>query len=354
MTTDAGNAPQVTEWGAIDGQPVHLYTLQNANGLLLKVTDCGAITVELHTPDRDGRLADIILGYGQLDDYRQPGPYFGAIIGRCANRIAKGSFEIDGKPVQLAINNGPNALHGGLVGFDKKLWNATPLATPKGPAVKFTYDSPDGEEHYPGNLSVTVTYTLTNDDELICEMSATTDQATICNLAQHNYWNLSGHDSGPMTDHVVQIFGDRYTPVDDNTIPTGEFVAVAGTPFDFRTPKPVGQDFAALGGDPGGYDHNYVVNGESLTLRPVANVYDPKSGRAFELTANQPGVQFYTGNYLDSARTGKGGVQYARFHGLCLETQIYPDAIHHPAWPQPVLRPGQTYSHVMVTKFSTR
>lgn len=351
-TGTAFAAAQVEEWGLIDNKPVKLYTLKNANGLILKVTNYGATIVELHTPDRNGKLADISLGYDKLDGYIAASPYFGTIAGRCANRIAKGRFTLDGKTYQLALNNAPNTLHGGTKGFDKQVWDATTMDTPKGPAIKLTYLSVNGEENYPGNLKATVTYTLSNDNELITEITATTDATTLCNLAQHNYWNLGGHDSGTVKEHVLKLYCDRYTPVDDTLIPTGELASVAGTPFDFREPKTIGKDLMAAGGDPIGFDHNFVVNGEPFKMRPVARVHDPKSGRVMELSANQPGVQFYSGNFLDGSNIGKGNVAYQQYNGFCLETQVFPNAIHNPSWPQCVLKPGQTYKHVMVSKFS--
>ncbi len=331
---------------------MQLLTIENANGLRLQVTDYGAAIVALHTPDRNGVLADITLGYDHLDDYVASTAYLGCIVGRCANRIQHGRFELDGKSYQLALNNGPNTLHGGRKGFDKYIWDAQRVESSRGPAIKLERTSPNGEEKYPGALRATVTYTLSNNDELITEMIATSDAATLCNLAQHSYWNLSGHDSGPINRHVLQLFCDRYTPVDETLIPTGELAAVAGTPFDFREPKPIGRDLEKVGDDPRGYDHNFVVNGEPFEMKKVARVHDPKSGRIMELSANQPGVQFYTGNSLDGSDVGKGGAVYKQHHGFCLETQVFPDAIHNPTWPQCILRPGRTYHHIMLTKFS--
>lgn len=345
---------EAVDWGTVDGKPVKLYTLTNSNGLVMKVTDYGAIITELHVPDRDGNLADIVLGFDDLDGYLAGHPYFGAVAGRCANRIANGKFELDGKSYELATNDGPNHLHGGIKGFDKYIWSAETIDTDEGPGIRLTRTSPDGEEGYPGEVEATVTYVLTNQDELKITMEATTDAPTVVNLAQHTYWNLGGHDSGEIVDQVAQLHASRYTPVDETLIPTGEQAEVAGTPFDFTTPKPIGRDLKAAGGTPIGYDHNFVVDGDPVTLRPVAVVHDPKSGRQLELLADKPGVQFYTGNFLDGTNVGKGGAVYRQYNGFCLETQNFPDSIHQPEWPSVVLRPGEGYRHRMVVKFGTR
>lgn len=341
-------------WGTIDGKAIHRYTLTNRNGLVMRVTNYGAIITELHAPDRDGERADIVLGYDSLDGYIKGHPYFGAIVGRDANRIAGGRFSLAGKTYQLACNNGPNHLHGGVKGFDKHVWDATPIETDKGPALKLTRVSVSGEENYPGNLSATVVYTLTHDNELITDVRATTDATTLCDIAQHSYWNLAGHASGTIRDHVVQINADGYTPVNDALIPTGKVATVAGTPFDFRKPKKIGEDLLAAGGDPIGFDHNFAVNGKPSEMKHVATVHDPASGRTIKLFANQPGVQFYTGNFLDGTNIGKGDTAYHQYNGFCLETQTFPDAIHQPTWQSPVLRPGEVYRHVMITKISVQ
>ncbi len=330
-----------------------MHTLRNANGLMLRAIDQGASIVEFHAPDRDGMLADITLGYDDPDGYAANGFYFGTIAGRCANRIALGRFELDGVSHALATNNGPNHLHGGERGFDAHAWRGTTADDPRGASVRFTRTSPDGEEGYPGTLDASVTYTLTDGDELIVEMAATSDAPTLCNLAQHAYWNLAGHDSGTIEGHVVTLEADRYTPTDATQIPTGELAPVEGTPFDFRAPKPIGRDMHSVGDDQTGYDHNFVVRGEAGVLRAVARVHDPVSGRVVRLRSDQAGVQFYTGNFLDGSAVGKGGVRYGRHTGFCLETQCFPDAIHRPAWVQPVLRPGETYRHTMVFTFTT-
>ncbi|MBI1369649.1 MAG: galactose-1-epimerase [Planctomycetes bacterium] len=343
------------DWGAASNHPVQLYTLTNIHGLVAKITSYGATLTELHLPDRHGQFADVVLGFDNLADYVKGHPYFGVIAGRCANRIAKGQFELDGKKYQLAVNNGVNHLHGGIVGFDKLVWSGEPMETSDGPSLKLTLVSPDGDEHYPGKVTVTVIYTLTNDNELKVEMSAVTDAPTIVNLAQHTYWNLGGDPSKNVLDDVLTLHADKYTPTDDTQIPTGELAPVAGTPFDFRKPKEIGRDIDALRAGPGkGYDHNFVVDGPAHQMRPVAEVYDPASGRVMQLSADQPGVQLYTGNFLDGTVTGKHGVVYQQHAGLCLETQTFPDAINHPNFPSPILRPGQTYEHHMTFRFSTR
>lgn len=343
-----------TDWGLIDGKPVKLYTLKNANGLILKVTNYGAIITQLHVPDRNGKLADVVLGFDSLDGYIAGHPHFGALVGRVANRIAKGRFSLEGKTYQLALNDYPNHLHGGAKGFDLNVWDAEPQKTAEGPAIRLSRTSLDGEENYPGQVRATVTYVLTDKNELKVEMTATTDKTTIVNLAQHTYWNLAGQDSGDILGHELTLNADRYTPVDATLIPTGLFAPVAGTPFDFRQPKPIGRDLQAAGGKPIGFDHNFVLNGEPAAMKLAARVYEPKSGRQLELFCDKPGLQFYTGNFLDGKNVGKGGAVYKQYNGLCLETQNYPDSIHHADWPSIVLRPGETYRHVMVARFSTR
>ena len=338
------------DWGVIDGEPVRLFTLENDNGLMMRVTNYGATITELHVPDRNGHFADVVLGYDEISGYAGSSPYFGCIAGRNANRIDQGMFELDGKSYQLAKNDGPHHLHGGVKGFDKHVWNARVFSVPDGRAIRFGRVSPAGEEHYPGELRVSVTYTLTNSDELRVEMEATTDAPTLCDLAQHTYWNLAGHDSGTVNDHLLTIEADAYTPVDATLIPTGELRPVRGTPFDFREPKPIGRDLMRV---PGGYDHNLVVRGTPGAMRPVATLRDPSSGRVMELFADQPGVQFYGGNFLDGTLRGKGGVMYERYGGLCLETQFFPNAINEPSWRAPVLRPGGLYRHTMVHRFTT-
>lgn len=342
------------DWGIIDGKPVKLYTLKNHTGSVMQVTNYGAIITSFAVPDRDGTLSDLVLGYDSLDGYLARSPYFGSIVGRCANRIARGRFSLGGKTYQLAQNVDGNHLHGGVKGFDKVVWNAEAQPTSDGPAIQFSRVSPDGEENYPGNLAVTVTYTLTHQNVLRIEITATTDAPTICNMTQHTYWNLAGHDAGSVNDHVVHLNADRYMPVDASLIPTGEIAPVQGTPFDFTKPKPIGRDLEQIGNNPRGYDHNFLPNGELGTLRLVGRIAEPQSGRVMELLTNQPGCQFYGGNFLDGSNIGKHGAVYHQYGGFCLETQHYPDAIHHEGeWPSTILRPGETYHHLTVAKFSS-
>ena len=345
------------DWGEVDGKAVYLYTLTNKNGLVAKVTNYGTIITELHVPDRDGKMGDIVLGFDNLDGYLAGHPYFGCTAGRVANRIANGKFSLGEVEFTLATNNGPNHLHGGEKGFDKKVWDVT-NATKN--ALTLTYVSSDGEEGYPGNLTTTVMYMLTDDNMLKIEMSATTDAPTIVNLAHHTYWNLAGHDFGDILGHDLTLNANNYTPVDETFIPTGEIVSVIGTPFDFTQSKAIGADIAKLSGnaqdDPGGYDMNFVLNGKSGEMKHVASVKAPKSGRMMEIHTNQPGVQFYTGNFLDGTVKGKGGAVYNKHGGFCLETQHYPDAINKEGtegWDSIILRPGETYRHEMAIKFGT-
>jgi aldose 1-epimerase len=340
-------------FGQADGKEVSLFTLTNANGLIAKITNYGGKVTELHTPDRDGELADIVLGFDDLEGYLKGHPYFGAMVGRVGNRIANARFELEGQTYELAANNGPNHLHGGIKGFDKVVWDAEPMETDNGPALRLHYLSPDGEEGYPGNLDATVVYTLTNDDELRLDITATTDKATPVNIVHHSYWNLGGLSGGTILEHELQLFASKYTPGGPDLVPTGEVVEVAGTPFDFTTAKPIGQDLEKAGGDPVGYDGNFVVDGDPNELRPVARVEHPGSGRVMEISSNQPGVQFYTGNFMDGSESGKG-MAHEQYTGFCLETQIFPDSINKEQWREAaILQPGETYEHVMIHKFST-
>jgi galactose mutarotase-like enzyme len=347
------------EFGQLGDNAVQLYTLDNGKGLKAHITNYGAIVTHFYAPDRNGKADDIVLGFDSLNAYAAGHPYFGCIAGRDANRIAKGKFTLDGKEYTLATNNGPNHLHGGVHGFDKKIWTAQPFNLPDGPALRLIYVSPDGEEGYPGTVTAVVIYQLTYNNEFRVDMRATTDAPTIIDLAQHTYWNLAGQSTGSILDHELTLMCPWYTPVDATLIPTGEIVAVEDTPFDFTNPKTIKADIGKLkdekdAGHGGGYDHNYVVDGNASDLRPVAVVHDPASGRVMELSANQPGVQLYTGNFLDGTLTGKAGTVYNQHAGLCLETQTYPNAINQPNFIAPILRPGDTYRHLMVFKFSTK
>jgi aldose 1-epimerase len=339
-------------FGTVDGKEVELYTLTNANGLVMSVMTYGAIITKLETPDRSGKMADIVLGFDTVDDYVKGNPYFGATVGRVANRIRNAEFTLDGKTYKLQANNSPHHLHGGKKGWDKVVWTAQTSETPAGPSIKLTYESKDGEEGYPGTVQATAVYTLTNKNELRVEMSATTDKTTIVSMAHHTYWNLGGEGSGPISEEELKIFADRYTP-GDPLVPTGKAVDVKGTPFDFTKAKAIGKDLQAAGGDPVGFDHNFVVNGQPNAMRAVARLKDPKSGRVMTITADQPGLQFYSGNYLDGKTVGKGGHAYAQHTGLCLETQKFPNAVNVPAWAnQVILKPGKTYKHTMIHAFT--
>ncbi|HKO92635.1 MAG TPA: aldose epimerase family protein [Polyangiaceae bacterium] len=340
-----------SEFGELSGRAVDLYTLTNSRGLVLKVTNYGATLTELHVPDRNGQLADVVLGFERVDGYAQHGAFFGATVGRVANRIRAARFELDGRVYPLAATDGADHLHGGRRGWDRALWSAQPERTPDGPSLLLSSTSADGEEGYPGRVNASVRYTLTEQNEVNIEMRAETDRTTIINMAHHSYWNLGGHGSGDVLEHELALHADAYTP-GDPVVPTGEVRAVAGTPFDFRRPKPIGRDLDQVGTEPRGFDHNWVVNGTPSELRPVARVYHPRSGRVLELHADTPGVQFYSGNFLDGSLIGKGQ-RYQRHAGLCLETQAFPNAINLPEWRDQVIRrAGQSYRQRMVHRFS--
>jgi aldose 1-epimerase len=337
-----------------DGQKVELYTLTNKNGLKVSLSTYGAMVVNLYTPDRSGKLADIALGFGSLNPYLTKSPYFGAIAGRYANRIAKGKFTLDGKAYKLATNNGVNHLHGGLKGFDKRVWTASVPKSAKA-SVTFTLRSKDGEEGYPGNLVSAVTYTLTDKNELRISYNATTDKPTVLNLTNHTYFNLAGAGNGSILDHELTLHANRYTPVNKTLIPTGELKKVDGTVMDFRKATAIGARIKQVGGDPVGYDHNYVLGKCPITGRCLAaEVYEPKSGRLMKVYTDQPGIQFYSGNFLDGTITGKGGKVYKQHSGFCLETQHFPDSPNQPKFPTTVLRPGQTYKTTTVYQFGTK
>jgi aldose 1-epimerase len=328
------------------GDSVHAFTLTNASGIELRTIDYGGIVVSLRTPDRRGELDDIVLGFDSLGGYLTSSPYFGAIVGRYANRIARGQFALDGVTYRLAVNNGPNALHGGLRGFDKVVWHAVSKHDSSGVGVVFNYVSRDGEEGYPGTLSVQVTYTLTDSNQFIIDYEATTDKATPVNLTQHSYFNLAGDGSGEVLGHLLTLHADRYVPVDSTLIPTGQLAPVDGTPFDFRQPVAIGsriaQDDAQLRNG-NGYDHSFVITRSATGLVPAARVVEPTTGRTLEVATTEPGVQLYTGNFLDGSFAGKGGHVYQRRNALCLETQHFPDSPNHPSFPSTILRPGETF-----------
>ena len=348
---DAGRQITKEPFGqTAEGTAVDLYTLSNGSGLTAKITNYGGIVTSLVTPDREGTPGDVVLGFTSLDGYLAEHPYFGALIGRYGNRIAKGKFTLDGQTYTLATNNGPNHLHGGLKGFDKVVWKAEEL--PGQNALRLTYTSPDGEEGYPGTLTAIVTYTLTDENELKIDYEATTDKATPLNLTNHSYFNLAPNKAEDALAHELTIYADRYTVVDQTLIPTGELRPVKGTPMDFTSPHPIGERITQV---EGGYDHNYVLNKPAAgEMALAATAYEPTSGRFMEVYTTQPGVQFYSGNFLDGTLTGKGNVVYKKHYGFCLETQHFPDSPNQPSFPSTILRPGEKYQQSTVYKFSTR
>jgi aldose 1-epimerase len=336
-----------------DGKEVYLFSLRNTKGAEALISNYGGLVTSLKVPDKSGHLGDVVLGYDNLADYIKDSPYFGALIGRYGNRIARGKFTLDGQTYSLVTNNYPNALHGGTKGFDKVVWEPSIVTGPDGAGLKLTYLSKAGEEGYPGNLSVVVVYTLTDDNALKVEYTATTDKDTVINLTQHSYFNLAG--AGLNLNHVVMIPADKFTPVDSTLIPTGELRPVAGTPFDFRTPTAIGarinQDDEQLKFGKG-YDHNWVINKPLGQFGLMARVTEPTSGRVLEVMSTEPGLQFYTGNFLDGTLKGKEGRVYPFRAAFCMEPQHYPDSPNHPEFPSVVLKPGQTYHNLIVYKFS--
>jgi aldose 1-epimerase len=349
-------AVQQKEFGTREGRPVNLYTLKNAHGIEIQAMNYGGIIVSIRVPDRKDQFADVVLGHDKLEGYIPNPPYLGAIVGRYANRIANGTFTLDGKTYTLPKNDGPNTLHGGTTRtFDKVVWEAEPLKGENG--VAFSYLSKDGEEGFPGNLKVKVTYTLTDSNELVIDYEATTDKATPINVSQHSYFNLAGQGTGDILDHEVMINADRFTPVDKNLIPTGELRPVKGTPMDFTTATKIGAriddnyEQLQLGH---GYDHNYVLNRKGPGMQLAARVYEPTSGRVLEVSTTQPAVQFYSGNFLDGTVTGKEDRVYKRRYGFCLETQHFPDSPNHPNFPSTILKPGETFHQKTSFKFSAK
>lgn len=341
---------------APDGTPVQLYTLRNSQGSEAQICNYGGIVTSLKVADKHGRFGDVVLGYDNLAGYLKASPHFGCLVGRYGNRIAKGRFTLNGREYKLAVNNGPNSLHGGLKGFDKVVWDATIVVGASGPALKLTYLSKDGEEGFPGNLRVTAVYSMTEDNSLRLDFTATTDADTVLNLTHHSYFNLAGH--GDVLGHVVTINADKFTPVDATMIPTGELRPVKGTPLDFSAPTPIG---ARINSDyeqiklGNGYDHNWVLNqAVPGVLTHAATVTEPTSGRVMEVWTTEPGVQFYTGNFLDGSITGKGGWTYQARNGFCFEPQHYPDSPNQPGFPTTVLKPGEIFKNTMLYKFSVR
>ena len=340
-----------------DGQDADIYTLTNSGGAEVRITNYGGIVTSLKVPDRNGKLDDIVLGFDNLDAYLKGHPYFGAIIGRYGNRIAKGRFTLHSVEYKLAVNNGENHLHGGIKGFDKVVWNAKPRKLANGAALELTYLSKDGEEGYPGNLSVKVVYTLTNANELKIDYLATTDKDTVVNLTHHSYFNLAGQGNGDILNHRLFVNAARFTPTDAGSIPTGELRSVRGTPFDFTRATTIGarinQDYEQLRLGKG-YDHNFILNGIMGTLRRSARVYEPTTGRVMEVWTTEPGMQLYSGNFLDGTLTGKNGKVYQQRYGFCLETQHYPDSPNKPNFPTTVLRKGGRYHTITIYKFSVQ
>ena len=352
---------QKVEWGKVGESPVFLYTLTNRQGLKARITNYGATLTEMHVPDRQGEMADITLGFDKLADYLPRHPYFGCICGRVVNRISNARFTLDGREYSLTRNYGEHHLHGGDQGFDRKVWTvASKSESDEGASVTMTYTSPDGEEGYPGNLTTTATYTLADDNSLRFEMEAETDAPTIVNLAHHAYWNLAGHDAADVLGHELQLNAPSYTVSDGLGVPTGEIRPVEGTRFDFTRPKTLGADIGNIAPDAKdqreGYDVNFVLEGSPGRVRRAARVREPVSGRTLEVHTDAPGVQLYTGNYLDGSFQGKGGIAYQKQTGFCLETQHFPDSITkegRPGWHSIILRPGQTYRHTVVFTFGT-
>ena len=340
-----------------DGTPVDLYTLSNDNGTEIKITNYGGIVVSLIVMDRNGNPEDVVLGYDNLDEYIKNNPYFGSIVGRFGNRIARGKFTLNGVEYTLAQNDGENHLHGGIRGFDKVVWRAEEVKNDDYRGLSLTYVSKDGEEGYPGNLSVKVIYTLTNNNELKIEYFAETDKATVINLTHHSYFNLAVAGSGNILGHEMMINADRFTPIDETLIPTGELQSVKNTPMDFIQPVTIGsrieQDYEQLILGKG-YDHNWVLNNPDGSLTLAARVYEPVSGRVMEVYTTEPGIQFYSGNFLDGTITGKEGKVYIKRDGFCLETQHFPDSANKPHFPSTVLKPGETYKQITIYKFSAK
>lgn len=340
-----------------DGQTADLFTLRNANGMTAKITNYGGIITELVVPDKDGKFEDVTLGRDSLASYVKNNPFFGALVGRYGNRIAKGKFTLDGKEYSLFINNMGNALHGGKKGFDKVLWTATPVDGDE-PALKLQYTAKDMEEGFPGNLAVTVTYTLQKDNALKIDYEATTDKPTVLNLTNHTYFNLTGGAKRDVMDHVLTLNADSLVAVDETLIPTGKIIPVAGTPFDFTKPTAIGARINDSTNTQmkygGGYDHAWVINGPKSDMKQTATVYEPTSGRVMEVKTTEPAVQFYTGNFLNGKVMGREGFPYQKRYAFCLETEHYPDSPNQPSFPTTTLRPGETYKTTTVYTFSTR
>jgi aldose 1-epimerase len=359
LSTALANSLQKRPFGTTpEGVAVEEYVLTNDNGMEVRIITYGGVITSIRVPDRNGVMGNVVLGFNTLEDYMTKSPYFGNITGRYANRIANAKFTLEGTEYTLAANNGPNSLHGGEEGFDKKVWTAKEVVSDTEVGVELSYLSPDGEEGYPGNLETTVTYTLNNQNELVMNYKATTDKATVVNLTNHSYFNLAGNGSGTILGHELMLNADNYTPVDDTLIPTGEIVSVKGTPFDFREATRIGDrtrsnHIQMVYGR--GYDHNWVLNRtdpEDTSMMLAAMLHDPSSGRVLEVLTTEPAIQFYAGNFLDSTIVGSGGGMYRQSDGLCLETQHYPDSPNQPEFPSTVLNPGETYDTTTIFRFS--
>ena len=356
-TQESSTMEKISFGRTTEGTEVNLYTLHNKNGMEARITNYGGIVVSLLVPDRDGKLADIVLGFDSLASYMKGSPYFGALVGRYGNRIGKGTFELNGTKYKLAINNGANTLHGGLKGFDKVVWSVDEQQSKPGKSLVLTYLSKDGEEGYPGSLSAKVVYSVTDSNELKIEYSATTDKPTVVNLTHHSYFNLAGAGNGNVLDHELFIDAERFTPVDLGLIPTGELKSVKGTPMDFTSATAIGariNDAYDQLKNGGGYDHNWVLNKAANSFGLAARVYEKTSGRVMEVLTTEPGLQFYSGNFLDGTLTGKGGKKYAHRFGFCLETQHFPDSPNKPQFPPTTLNPGQTLTSTTVYRFSVK
>jgi aldose 1-epimerase len=335
-----------------DGKAVQRFTLTSISGASVDLLDYAATLVRVMVPDASGTLGDVALGFDDIVGYQsKDNPYFGSTVGRVANRIANGSYKVEGKEYHCAKNNGPNTLHGGIVGYDKRIWAAREVPATDGQSVEFTLTDPDGTEGFPGTVKAVITYTFTNSNTLRIEYSATTDKTTPINLTNHCYWNLKDAGATPILGHIVKLHADHYTPVNGQLIPTGQIAPVKGTPIDFTTPKTIGQDLKAMGGDPAGYDHNLVLNSTTGQLAQAAQVYEPTTGRVLEIWTTERGMQFYTSNFLAGTFKGKSGLAYPQYAAFCFETQAFPDAVNQPNFPSCLLRPGQTYHQITEHRF---
>ncbi len=339
----------VSQWGTHDGRAVLCYNLENDNGLSLALLSYGAALASVRFPDATGQSGELLLSPADLEGFKKNSAYFGATIGRCANRIGRGSFVLDGERYQLAVNNGPNHLHGGVCGFDKRVWDSEVEQTETALRVRFTRSSSDGEEGYPGELAVAVEYLLSNDNQLTINYRAQSSRRTPVNLTNHAYWNLNKPGSTDILDHELRLYCSAYIPVDETLIPTGEIAPVSGTAMDFRSGRRIGERMAEV---PGGYDHCFVVERSDTELAPVAELRSPGSGRVMTVASSMPGVQFYSGNFLDGSSRGADGAAFEKHGGLCLETEFFPDAVNQPAFPSVILEPGHPYRHTTVHRFS--